>query len=177
MLPGIVDRTRHDEIVAWIAAHVSWSCGSSNGNRLETFVEGPRPIPAWGEALGREMLAAGIFDVAPNYLHLIEYRAGSGITPHMDREELGEVVAGLTLGSSRVFEFRRKHGPAVARVLLHPGDLYVLAGPARRRWLHGVPFVPVDEFGGRTHARTDGISASWRSFPEGSTWISEYARG
>jgi alkylated DNA repair dioxygenase AlkB len=121
---------------------------------------------------------AGIFDEVPNYLHLIDYKAGSGIPPHVDREELGEVVAGLTLGSSRVFEFRREEdGPPEVRVLLCPGDLYVLSGAARHRWYHGVPFTRADELNGQIYPRGDGLSASWRRFPHGDTWISDYAAG
>jgi alkylated DNA repair dioxygenase AlkB len=177
LFPSFVEHAEEEAITAWIAAHVHWSCGTSCGNRLETFVEGPRPLPEWGNALGKRMVEAGIFDSPPNYLHLIEYKAGSGIPPHVDREELGEVVAGLTLGSSRVFEFRREEDrDPVVRVLLCPGDLYVLSGAARHRWFHGVPFTRADELRGQVHPRTDGLSASWRRFPHGRTWISDYAR-
>src|SRR3990172_9151315 len=153
LLPDFVPAQEREEISAWIAANVTWSGGSFDGHRRETYIEPGRPLPEWGRALGRRMHEAGIFDGDPDYLHLITYRAGQGIDRHVDRESLGEVVAGLTLGSSRVFEFARarkrdafefalgERREASARVLLLPGDLYVISGAARHRWEHGVPFA------------------------------------
>jgi alkylated DNA repair dioxygenase AlkB len=193
LLTNFAAPAEQEEITAWVAAHVSWSCGTSCGNRLETYVEAQesvsslrspsapasaRPLPGWGVALGRRMLEAGIFDEAPNYLHLIDYKPGGGIPPHVDREELGEVVAGLTLGSSRVFEFRREEdGDPEVRVLLCPGDLYVLSGAARHRWKHSVPFTTADQHRGKVYPRSRCLSASWRRFPHGPTWISDFAAG
>ena len=112
------------------------------------------------------MAEAGIFDDVPDYLHLIHYKAGSGIPSHVDREIFQEVGVGLTLQSSRVMEFTRPKRP-LARVLLLPGALYVMSGEARYKWQHGVPFEPVDRFQGRDFARTDGMSASWRCMVPG----------
>jgi len=61
-------------------------------------------------------------------------------------------VAGLTLGSSRVFEFGREKDWPTVRVLLHPGDLYVLSGEARHRWHHGVQSTPAYSFRGQDYA-------------------------
>ncbi len=161
LLPGFVSASEQEEIAAWIETHVTWSCGTSQGNRLETWVEPRRPLPDWSRVLGARMIEQGIFDEPPDYLHLIHYEAGRGIALHMDHECLGTAVAGLTLKSSRVFEFTRARHPPV-RVLLLPGDLYVIAGEARYRWEHGVPRTRVDRFRGRDYERTDGLSLSWR---------------
>jgi alkylated DNA repair dioxygenase AlkB len=144
---------------------------------METYVDPGRPLPEWGQALGRRMWEAGIFAGAPDYLHLISYTAGSGLVRHVDRDELGEVVAGLTLGSSRVMEFARVgRAKAAVRLLLMPGDLYVIAGEARHRWEHGVPFTMEDRFGGGVYPRRDGIPATWRLVVKDAPWIQEFAR-
>jgi len=161
LLPGFVSASEREDIAAWIETHVRWSCGTSQGNRLETWVERQRPLPEWSRALGARMIEQGIFDEPPDYLHLIHYEAGRGIALHKDHEFLGTAVAGLTLKSSRVFEFKRGGRPPV-RVLLLPGDLYIIAGEARYRWEHGVPRTRVDRFRGRDYERTDGLSLSWR---------------
>src|SRR5207248_9820780 len=76
LLPDFVSGSRRDEIVAWIAGHVPWSCSGYCGNRRETFTPGHQPLPEWGEALGRRMCEAGYFSAVPDHLHLIEYNAG-----------------------------------------------------------------------------------------------------
>jgi hypothetical protein len=167
LLPNFLPEAGQDEIAAWIVAHVSWSCSGYCGNRRETFMPGHKPLPGWGEALGRRMAGDGFFEAVPDHLHLIEYRAGGGFPFHRDCDEIGAVIAGLTLGSSRVIEFRRAEGPATVRVLLRPGDLYVMSGEARRDWQHSIPFTEADEFRGELYPRTTGISVTWRLMPHG----------
>ena len=167
LLPNFVPQARQDEITAWIAAHVSWSCSGYCGNRRETFMPGHNPLPEWGEALGRRMVEAGFFEAVPDHLHLIEYNAGGGFPFHKDCDEIGAVISGLTLGSSRVIEFRREDGPATIRALLRPGDLYVMSGEARRDWQHSIPFTEADQFRGQVYPRTNGISVTWRLMPHG----------
>jgi alkylated DNA repair dioxygenase AlkB len=177
LLPHFVTDRECEQITAWIAERVKWSCGSFQGNRMETYVDPRRPLPEWGQALGRRMREARIFAGAPDYLHLISYTAGSGLRRHVDRDELGEVVAGLTLGSSRVFEFAREgRAEAAVRLLLMLGDLYVISGDARHRWEHGVPFTIEDHFGGGVYPRRDGISATWRCVVKDAPWIKEFTR-
>ena len=177
LLPDFVPAQEREEISAWIAAHVSWSGGSFDGHRLETYVEPSRPLPEWGRALGRRLREAGIFGADPDYLHLFSSQAGQGIARHVDRDFVGEVVAVLTLGSSRVYEMARKgRRDAAARVLLLPGDLYVISGRARHRWEHGVPVAKEDQFGGRVYPRSDGWSATWACVDRDAPWISEYTR-
>ncbi len=161
LLPGFVQATEHDDIAAWIDNKVSWSCGSTQGNLLETWTKKQKPLPAWSSAIGERMVSAGIFGELPDYVHLIDYKAGGGIAMHMDHEFLGAVIAGLTLRSSRVFELTRRRRRPV-RILLMPGDLYVMTGEARYRWEHRVPKTRVDRFRGQDYERTDGFSVTWR---------------
>lgn len=188
VLPDFVTLREREELAAWIAAHVSWSGGSFDGHRLETYVEPSRPMPEWARALGRRMREAGIFDADPDFFHLFTSQAGQGIARHVDQDFVGEVVAVLTLGSSRVYEMARARRrdasgfdlgarkDASARVLLLPGDLYVISGRARHRWEHGVPSVKEDQFGGRVYPRSDGCSATWGCVVRDAPEISQYTQ-
>ena len=177
LLPDFVTSQEREELEAWIVAHVSWSGGSFDGHRLETYLEPSRPMPEWGRALGRRMREAGIFDADPDFFHLFSSQAGQGIARHVDRDFVGEVVAVLTLGSSRVYEMARKgRRDAAARVLLLPGDPYVISGAARHRWEHGVPAATEDQFGGRVYPRSDGWSATWGCVDRDAPEISQYTR-
>src|SRR5437667_5270242 len=154
LLPEFVPPGEQDKIITWVANHVCWSVGTSYGNRRETFMQGRAPLPQWGQALGRRMREEGYLDAVPNQLYLIEYNTGSGIAFHKDLEEHGAEIAGLTLGSSRVLEFRRENEPPTVRVLLHPGDLYVMSGEARYLWYHGVPYTKSDQFRAQVYQPT-----------------------
>jgi alkylated DNA repair dioxygenase AlkB len=166
VLPGFASEADLGAITAWVAAHVRWSGGTMHGNRMQTWLATGGPLPPWGSDLAQRMADAGIFRDAPDYLHLIHYKAGSGIPSHVDREIFQDVVAGLTLKSSRVMEFTHPTRPLV-RVLLLPGDLYVISGEARHKWRHGVPPQLVDRFHGRDLVRTEGLSATWRGMVPG----------
>ena len=161
LLRDYVSTEAQQTITRWIDQNVPWSFGRF-GVRFETYSNDKKPMPAWASALGRGMADEGIFAEPPDYLSLAHYEPGAGIPPHVDREDaFQEVVTGLTLGSTRVFELT---GPSrrQVEVLLRPGDLYVLSGPARHRWRHGVPARVSDPFQGQTYPRADCVSATWR---------------
>jgi alkylated DNA repair dioxygenase AlkB len=72
----------------------------------------------------------------------IEYTPGAGIGWHRDRPQF-DIVAGVSLGSSCPFRFRRKLGDGFERATLRPAprSAYVLTGPAREVWEHSIPPV------------------------------------
>lgn len=169
LIEGFVTPAEAATIEAWVDAEVAWTGGALDGNRMQTWVEPDRPLPPWGVDLADRMVLLGLFDQRPDYLHLLAYPRGSGLVSHVDAEDLGDVVVGLTLRSSRVFRFTHPRHPPV-RVLLQPGDLYVLRGAARRRWEHGVPADDVDVVHGVRHPRSDGLSATWRRARPDASW-------
>ena len=72
------------------------------------------------------------------------YRDGNdGMGWHADDErELGEspLIASLSLGADRNFDFRRKNDHRVKhRLSLRSGDLLVMAGDTQRYWQHALP--------------------------------------
>ena len=161
VIPEFASEAEMHAIAAWIDLHVRWSSGTMHGNRMQTWLASDGPLPPWGAELSRRMVDAGIFRDVPDYLHLIHYKTGNGIPSHVDRDIFQNVGAGLTLQSSRVMDFTRARRP-LARVLLMPGDLYVMSGEARYKWEHGIRPEKVDRFQGRALVRSDGMSVSWR---------------
>ncbi|BGP37256.1 hypothetical protein JCM10449v2_001161 [Rhodotorula kratochvilovae] len=83
------------------------------------------------------------------------YRPGQGITPHIDLPtRYADGIIGVSLLSSTVMDFRPASPaapPVVHSVRLRPGDVYVLFGPARWEWTHGIAYreedVVADEAG------------------------------
>jgi hypothetical protein len=133
-----------------------------NGHPAATYVEVQGGLPSWARSLGERMVADGILSEHPDYAHLKRYAPGRGIPPHIDINWFEHVAAGLTLGSSRVFELTRPADSSKLRALLLPGDLYVMTGEASSEWLHSIPNQEIDEFRGRSYPRANGVSVTWR---------------
>lgn len=97
-----------------------------------------------------------IFDTSrPRQAILNLYAPGQGISPHVDLpRRYSDGIVGISLLSSTVMEFRPASTPSLSSegdlppptyaVRLRPGDIYVLAGPARWEWLHGIPYREED---------------------------------
>lgn len=101
------------------------------------------PMPAFLQPL-RE-LAATFAGLAPkDFVHVLvtEYRSGTTIGWHRDRDVFGDVV-GVSLGSRCTFRFRRRTGGAWERhsLILEPRSMYLLRGSARHEWEHSIPAV------------------------------------
>lgn len=78
-----------------------------------------------------------------NAVLLTYYRDGEDhVTLHADDDvELGDspIIASLSLGASRKFEFRSKSGTDMHSITLFNGDLLIMNPLFQRNWLHGVP--------------------------------------
>jgi alkylated DNA repair dioxygenase AlkB len=73
-----------------------------------------------------------------------EYAPGAGIGWHIDKRVFDE-VAGISLLAPCKFRFRRPRpagGFERRHLILRPRSAYLLTGPARHDWQHGIP--PVD---------------------------------
>ncbi|BGP29542.1 hypothetical protein JCM10296v2_001281 [Rhodotorula toruloides] len=94
-------------------------------------------------------------DSRPRQAILNLYAPGQGISPHVDLPtRYDDGIVGLSLLSSTVMEFRPLPSspqpgesdlpPPTYAVRLRPGDIYVLSGPARWEWMHGIPYREED---------------------------------
>ena len=157
--PGFVSEGDQREILDWIRDNATWPF-RFDGTPAETLA-GPN-VPEWARRLGAAIVDAGLLPVEPDYVHLVEYTPGMGLPSHVDHPTTGEIVVGVNLGSTRVLEMARLAGDDRLRLLLHPGDVYVMRGEARDDWDHGVPAVAVDTFGGRDYERELAVSVTLR---------------
>jgi alkylated DNA repair dioxygenase AlkB len=83
---------------------------------------------------------AGIDSSRFQHAHVIEYAPGAGIGWHRDKAVFDEVV-GVSFLSPCRFRFRRKQGEKWERaaVVLERRSAYLLSGPSRTEWEHGIP--------------------------------------
>ena len=103
------------------------------------------PFPRWADAMA-DRLCERFAGAPPVQCIVNEYRPGQGIGMHADHRDFGPVVASLSLGASWPMRFRRRSVRPYARDGL-PGDevvvlprrsVLVLAGAARRDFMHGI---------------------------------------
>ena len=92
----------------------------------------------------RAAALAGLGPAAFQHVLVTEYAAGAGIGWHRDKAVFDEVV-GVSLLAPCDFRFRRRRGTKWDRatVVAEPRSAYLLSGPARTEWEHGIP--PVDQ--------------------------------
>ena len=103
------------------------------------------PFPRWADAMA-DRLREHFGGALPVQCIVNEYRPGQGIGMHADHRDFGPVVASLSLGASWPMRFRPRSVRPYARDGL-PGDevvvlprrsVLVLAGAARRDFMHGI---------------------------------------
>ena len=88
----------------------------------------------------------------PSRVQVNWYEEGKGIGDHIDMPDIRDGAV-LTLGAGCVIHFRRTLKDEICtRLLLKPGDLYVMRGEARE-CAHGIADAHVDTFKGAKHQR------------------------
>lgn len=74
------------------------------------------------------------------------YEPGQGITPHVDLpSRYADGVLGVSFLSSALMHFSKDEATH-SSILLRPGDVYILSGPARYDYKHGIPFQKIDTY-------------------------------
>ena len=119
-------------------------------------------IPDWLSWLCIRLRDERIFSETPNQVIINEYLPGQGIAPHVDyRSNYGNTVASLSLGSPIVMDFRGGENKKVS-YLLEPRSLFVLSGPARFNWKHGIAPRKTDHLLGAVVTRGRRLSCTFR---------------
>ena len=103
------------------------------------------PLPPWAEVMA-ERIRPHFSGALPIQCIVNEYRTRQGIGMHADHRDFGPVVASLSLAASWPMRFRRRDaGPYVRTglpddeiAILPRRSVLVLAGTARRDWMHGI---------------------------------------
>jgi alkylated DNA repair protein (DNA oxidative demethylase) len=112
--------------------------GGYNGLGAEEKAEA---MPEWLTPL-RERFA-DVIGLSPEELVMAlvaRYEVGAGIGWHRDRPQFGPSVLGLSLASDAEMRFRRFVGDneEMYKIKLERGSAYVIGGPARSVWQHGM---------------------------------------
>lgn len=120
-------------------------------------------IPGWLAGLCARLVKEGVFEEEPNQVIVNEYLPGQGIAPHVDYlPHYGGTVASLSLASPVVMDFRGPDGERLAK-LLKPRSVFVLSGPARYDWKHGIAPRLTDKYEGSIITRRKRISCTFRN--------------
>jgi alkylated DNA repair dioxygenase AlkB len=120
------------------------------------------PLPALFTRVSHQLVEHGIFSVLPNQVIVNEYLPGQGIAAHTDYfPDVSRTVASLSLLSPIVMDFI---GPEDQKFsyLLESRSLFVLTGPAREVWKHGIAPRKKDKFAGSVIKRGRRISYTFR---------------
>ena len=103
------------------------------------------PLPPWLLSLRDAATEAVELPAGPFRTATVQfYPPGAGIGPHRDAPMFGPAVLGLSLGAEGRLIFRR--GGRSHELLLEPGSLVLVAGPARAEWTHELPPVKADRY-------------------------------
>lgn len=101
-------------------------------------VEHLGPLPEILAELAADLVAAGALSKMPDQAVVNEYLPGQGISRHVDARCFGDEIAAASLGSTAMMRFRRR-GVPVLDLVLRPGSLLVMSGPARSELTHEIP--------------------------------------
>jgi alkylated DNA repair dioxygenase AlkB len=107
VIKGFVEAKEQQEIEGWIRSNFVWTRRRQGSLAPSEEYPHDAAIPEWAADLGARMTALGIFQTSPDHVLLRWYEHGVGVDPHIDRAAYGPLVAGLTLGSSRMFRLTR----------------------------------------------------------------------
>jgi alkylated DNA repair dioxygenase AlkB len=148
--PAFLGFEEGDALVAELLATTKFAADSRlmYGKRVavprETAGRGDRMTQPWTPQLleVRERLGA-LLGTAFDYVFVNRYRDGrDSVAWHGDHEISGKVVAPLSLGATREFDFRPKREsdlrPRMIALDLAHGDLVVMRGETQRYWEHRV---------------------------------------
>ncbi len=114
-----------------------------------SLVPADRLPPELAAVRSRAAARVGIQPGLLEELLVTHYPAGAGIGWHRDAPMFASPIIGVSLGAACSFRLRRRLGKREFdywSVDLSPGSMYVLAGPARWQWQHGIGSVPAERF-------------------------------
>lgn len=103
--------------------------------------ERENPIPINGHYLITEMMLREAFEDRPEHISVNRYRPGGFITAHIDKENGGEIITILSLGSDVIMVFKK--GDHTEMIGVPARSLLQLSGEARWEWTHET--LPTEE--------------------------------
>jgi len=97
-------------------------------------------LPPWGLEIGQRLCKDGYFNDVPDQLIINEYKAGQGISRHVDCEPCFEdTIISLSLGDAVVMQLINTiNSTEVVKILLEPRSIIILKSDARYMWQHEI---------------------------------------
>jgi len=126
-------------------------------------------IPSWLMSLCERLAEEGFFPEVPNLIIVNEYMPGQGIAPHSDHLTSGNIVASLSLAAPIVMDFINPKEKKLSH-LLERRSLFVLSGPARYDWKHGIAPRKADKYQGTEFTRRRRVSCTFRNALPDKSW-------
>ena len=122
-----------------------------------------RDFPGWLKTLAERVGRDAEMGRFPENCVINEYIPPLGIAPHRDYPAFGPTIACLSLGSDVILDF--VSADRSERVPVHvPGrSLWVITGPARSKWMHGIAPRLNDVIAGERLKRTRRVSITFRT--------------
>jgi DNA oxidative demethylase len=99
------------------------------------------PLPSWLSPFrARFAVLVGLTESEIAMALVARYSSGAGIGWHRDRPQYGPSVFGISLSSDAEMRFRRfiDEYEEMFKINLEPRSAYIIGGPARSVWQHGM---------------------------------------
>ncbi|QFY59493.1 alpha-ketoglutarate-dependent dioxygenase AlkB [Rhizobium grahamii] len=122
------------------------------------------PLPDWLATVAQRLVCEGHFHHAPDQVIANEYWPGQGISAHVDCVPcFGGSIVSLSLLSPCEMIFRNPETGDRRFVMLQPGALLKMEGPARYQWTHEIPARLADTVHGERRLRGRRLSLTFRN--------------
>jgi alkylated DNA repair dioxygenase AlkB len=122
-----------------------------------------RDFPDWLMQLARRIQRDAPMERLPENSVINEYVPPQGIGPHKDYPAFGPSVACVSLGSDVILDFTEPEEGLRVPVLVPARSLWVITGPARWQWEHGIAPRLRDVVNGQRRTRGRRISITFRT--------------
>jgi len=121
-------------------------------------------LPSWGLEIAQGLYNDGHFDGLPDQLIINEYKAGQGISRHIDCEPCFEdTIISISLGDPIIMNFiNTLVKDEVIEVLLEPRSIVILKSEARYRWQHEIRPRKTHTYKGRKYPLKRRVSLTYR---------------
>jgi alkylated DNA repair dioxygenase AlkB len=126
-----------------------------------------RDFPDWLKDLAERVAGDSNFERFPENCVINEYVPPQGIGPHRDYSAFGSVVACVSLGSEIVMDFKEPEKKLHIPLHVPARSLWVINGPARWQWTHGIAPRLTDWIRGERRSRSRRISITFRTAKHG----------
>jgi alkylated DNA repair dioxygenase AlkB len=122
-----------------------------------------RDFPPWLLPLACRVAQDANFERFPENCVVNEYIPPLGIAPHRDYPAFGATIACVSLGSDIILDFIKSDRSARVPIFVPARSLWVISGPARSEWLHGIAPRFNDIVAGERRPRQRRISITFRT--------------